>query len=102
MEEIATDSGGAAPCRHEATSPLTQAYGRAFFDAMGPLSDSSAASLAPTIIDLTKCQSVVDVGSGDGAWLERFSALHVSDFLGVDGPHVDPNRLKIPPKNFVA
>jgi SAM-dependent methyltransferase len=46
--------------------------------------------------------SVIDVGCGSGAWLKVFREHGVVDVVGVDGPHVRPESLRIPPDCFVG
>jgi SAM-dependent methyltransferase len=54
------------------------------------------------VIERFRPASVVDVGCGSGAWLKVFREHGVRDVLGVDGPHVRPESLRIPQENFVA
>jgi SAM-dependent methyltransferase len=46
--------------------------------------------------------SVVDVGCGSGAWLRVFREHGVEDVVGVDGPHVRADSLRIPAERFIA
>ena len=101
MQPTRPSVGNGAPGESSGTAHLAQTYAGAFFDSMGPLSAGSAERLVPLLIELTGCQSVVDVGCGDGAWLKCFSGLAIGDYLGIDGPHVGQERLKIPKERFV-
>lgn len=56
----------------------------------------------PLVIERFRPASVVDVGCGSGAWLAVFREHGVTDVLGVDGPHVRPESLRIPPEAFLA
>ncbi len=56
----------------------------------------------PLLIERFRPASVVDVGCGSGAWLKVFREHGVGDVVGVDGPHVPRESLRIPPENFVA
>jgi SAM-dependent methyltransferase len=53
-------------------------------------------------MELLEPKSVVDVGCGHGIWLSVFKQLGVADVLGIDGEHVDRERLSIPLEQFVA
>src|SRR5215211_4940330 len=62
----------------------------------------SARAVVPMLIELVRPSSVVDLGCGTGAWLEAFAENGVEDVVGVDGPHIDRARLRIPQERFVA
>lgn len=78
-------------------------YDAAFYDeVVNEGSTRSARVVVPRVLDLMggPCR-VVDVGCGEGAWLAEFARLGC-DVTGVDGAHVQPERLLIPPERFVA
>jgi len=78
-------------------------YGEAFQAAIAPGSRRSADIVVPLVIDeIGPVRSVIDLGCGTGAWLAAFQAAGATDILGIDGPHVDPHLLRIPPENFLA
>jgi SAM-dependent methyltransferase len=77
-------------------------YDSGFFDYHEEPVRRSAQNMVPTLVDLFKPQSVVDVGCGTGIWLATFKAFGVEEVLGVDGPWVPRARLKIPPDRFVS
>jgi hypothetical protein len=56
----------------------------------------------PLVVERFRPESVVDIGCGAGAWLKVFREHGVLDTLGVDGPHVRPESLRIPPETFVS
>jgi SAM-dependent methyltransferase len=58
--------------------------------------------IVPIIIELFHPASVIDVGCGNGSWLNVFLANGVEDVLGVDGPYVKKENLLISPENFSA
>jgi SAM-dependent methyltransferase len=59
-------------------------------------SHRSALAIAPIVLELApETRSIVDIGCGVGTFLEVFEAQGIADYLGVDGPHVDPAQLRI-------
>lgn len=74
----------------------------AYFAWQGASAERSARAVVPLLIDRFRPASVVDVGCGSGAWLKVFGEHGVDDVLGVDGPHVRPESLRIPQERFVA
>jgi SAM-dependent methyltransferase len=77
-------------------------YSENFFSSHQAGSASSAARVAPLILELTGARSVIDVGCGIGTWLAEFVKLGVTDVQGVDGPWVKPEQLLIPRERFAA
>jgi SAM-dependent methyltransferase len=75
-------------------------YDRRFFDDITGDSRRSAREVLPVLFEHYRPASVVDVGCGRGAWLTVFKELGVDDFLGVDGPYVDPGDLEIEAERF--
>lgn len=67
-----------------------------FYAPISNRSRQSASVVVPLVIGLVKPSSVVDVGRGDGTWLQVFRGYGVSDVLGVDGYPVNEGILKIP------
>jgi SAM-dependent methyltransferase len=61
----------------------------------------SAEVILPIIIDLIEPKSVVDVGSGVGAWLSYFYKRGITDITGIDGSWVKEEELLIPKDKFV-
>src|SRR4051812_47717295 len=58
-------------------------------------SGRSAEAFVPLLIDLLHPKSVVDFGCGAGSWLAAFEDRGIHDVLGVDGPHLDRQYLRI-------
>ncbi|HEY1206222.1 MAG: class I SAM-dependent methyltransferase [Bryobacteraceae bacterium] len=54
------------------------------------------------VLETVPARSVVDVGCGVGTWGKQFIDNGVAEFTGIDGPHVDPELLKIPAQWFIA
>lgn len=74
-------------------------YNKNFYDERGD-STKSAKEIVPHILSLTKAQSVVDIGCGNGAFLKVFSDLGVKNYLGIDGDWVKKEYLLIPKTKF--
>lgn len=60
----------------------------------------SARVVVPVLVDLLRPQSVIDVGCGEGWWLSVFQEHGVSTVTGIDGSHIDTDRLLIPQSSF--
>jgi len=79
----------------------------AYFDAdyfawQGDSAERSAHAVVPLVMQRFRPASVVDVGCGAGAWLRVFREHGVDDVVGIDGPHVRADSLRIPPELFLA
>jgi SAM-dependent methyltransferase len=57
--------------------------------------------VVPIILDLVKPSSVLDIGCGIGTWLKVFEENGITDYLGVDGAHVNRKLLKVPDSKFI-
>lgn len=79
---------------------MTSPYDDEFYASINQGSTASARVVLPLLLDLLPVQSVVDFGCGQGAWLEVWRELGVTDRIGVDGEYVDPDALLIPPELF--
>lgn len=75
-------------------------YDQRFYDVQSGPSASGAEAVVPMIMRWLAPSSVVDFGCGLGTWLEKFSAAGVGDILGIDGDHVDLERLRIDSHRF--
>jgi len=80
----------------------TPTYGSGFYSRIADGSMLSARQVVPTLMELLKPTSVVDVGCGTGAWLSAFRENGVTDIFGVDGDYVDRKVLLIPQEGFRA
>jgi SAM-dependent methyltransferase len=83
-------------------SELGQTYDTDFYDDLSNEVRASAEVIVPLVVELLRPQSVLDVGCGRGTWLRVFQRHGVTRVLGVDGPHVSPADLEIPPEAFVS
>ncbi len=75
-------------------------YDSRFFRDLTEGSASSASVIAPLAAEWLKPRSVLDVGCGEGAWLEAFRCCGVRDVFGVDGCYVDRAKLLIEETDF--
>ena len=65
-----------------------------------PSSDASARAVMARVIGLTGARSVVDVGSGTGAWSLACRDLGVPEVVGVDGAYVATEH-RVHPTSFI-
>lgn len=70
-------------------------YDDAFFDSHEEVALASARAAVPLLLEIIQPASVIDVGCGRGAWLKAFGEHGVAALRGVDGPHVNQDRLLI-------
>lgn len=77
-------------------------FDTAYFSWQGDSAERSARVVVPRVIERLRPASVVDVGCGSGAWLKVFQDLGVADVVGVDGPYIRPESLRITPEEFVG
>lgn len=75
-------------------------YGETFYQWINATARNSARVVLPIVVEQVKPTSVVDVGCGQGAWLEHWTELGVDDVYGIDGCHVDTAHLLIPLERF--
>lgn len=75
---------------------MTATYSAEFYRDLDQTSGPSAGRVLPLVLSLLPVRSAVDVGCGDGSWLAALSALGVDDVMGVEGPWISPQQLKIP------
>lgn len=75
-------------------------YDRQFYRDLDTTAQTSAREIVPLLLELFAVRSVVDVGCGDGGWLAVFRASGVDEILGVDGPWIDDDLLKIDRARF--
>lgn len=81
---------------------LAQPYQEEFFDGFAEIAAASAKAVVPTVMELVRPRSVVDVGCGLGFWLREFGAAGVAELQGFDGDWVRPEKLVIPAANFAS
>lgn len=77
-------------------------YDDAFYQRFIAGSLSSARAVLPEVLRIVEPESVADVGCGLGAWLRVSKELGIAHVRGIDGRHVDRERLLIEPAEFTA
>ncbi|MDO9353070.1 MAG: class I SAM-dependent methyltransferase [Solirubrobacteraceae bacterium] len=76
-------------------------YDANFYDSSATdLGHTSAAAVAAEVSKYVTPKSFVDLGCGNGGWTKAFAALGIEDYLGIDGPWVQPEWLDIPVEHF--
>ena len=85
-----------------ARNALGSEYDHSFFDDEDREGSESAPAIISALLELISARSVLDVGCGTGSFLAAFRDHGVDDIRGVDGDHVDRQRLRIDPENFTA
>ena len=80
----------------------THVYSADFYDYIDAGSRASARVVAGLILGEMKVASLLDVGSGHGAWAAEWLKTGVADVVAVDGDYVARDQLAIPPERFVA
>lgn len=77
-------------------------YSTDFYDYIDAGSRASAAVVARLLLGEMKLSSLLDVGSGHGAWAAEWIKAGVGDVVAVDGDYVRRDQLAIPADKFVA
>lgn len=75
-------------------------YKTEFYEYINAGSLSSARVVCPLLVRWLKPSSVLDVGSGAGAWCKVWGESGVPEVLAVDGDYVDRKALLIPESSF--
>lgn len=79
---------------------MAHVYSDTFFDYIDAGARASARALIGHLQPLLGVGSVVDFGSGRGAWLAEWQTAGVDDICGLDGDYVDRDHLAIPADKF--
>lgn len=77
-------------------------YSSDFYDYIDSGSRASARTVASLLIEQLEIGSLLDVGSGHGAWGAEWLKAGVEDVIAVDGHYVDVAQLAIPVSTFVS
>jgi SAM-dependent methyltransferase len=77
-------------------------YSTDFFDYIDSGSRASARVISQLLLGEMKIKSLLDVGSGHGAWAAEWLNAGVPKVTAVDGDYVKADQLAIPAENFIA
>ena len=77
-------------------------YSADFYDYIDAGSRASARAVSELLLGEMKIKSLLDVGSGHGAWAAEWHKAGVKDVVAVDGDYVNRDQLAIPAEMFVA
>ncbi len=67
-------------------------YSRTFYDVIRSGAISSAGAVVPRLFELVQPARVIDVGCGEGHWLDAFAELG-AEVIGLDGSYVTSSTL---------
>lgn len=76
-------------------------YTANFYHDLTETSEPSAKIVWPMVLELAPIASAIDIGCGNGSWLKALKTFGVQDVLGVDGPWISPEQVKLAPEEFV-
>jgi hypothetical protein len=77
-------------------------YSSEFFDYIDSGSRASAQIVSDLLLRQIRIGSLLDVGSGHGAWAAEWIRAGVKDVVAVDGDYVKTSQLAIPRDKFLA
>lgn len=77
-------------------------YSSDFYNYIDVGSRASAKIIIPSILEEITANSLLDIGSGHGAWAAEWMAAGLNDLLAIDGNYVSPKQLCIPLSHFRA
>src|SRR5688572_31594741 len=77
-------------------------YSSDFFDYIDVGSRASARKVANLLLREMTVGSLLDVGSGHGAWAAEWLLAGVGEVIAVDGDYVQPEQLAIDKSRFIA
>jgi cyclopropane fatty-acyl-phospholipid synthase-like methyltransferase len=63
-------------------------YDIKFFENLEKTAFDSSQKIVPLVLKLYKTQSVIDVGCGNGVWLNTFEKFGIKEYIGIDGEYV--------------
>ncbi len=81
---------------------MTHVYNDTFFDYINQSARASAKPMIALLFPKLQPQSVIDLGSGRGVWLDEWQQAGAQDVLAVDGDYVSRDQLAVVPEEFLA
>jgi hypothetical protein len=83
-------------------SIIYKSYNNDFYSEVTENAINNSRIIVPLVLKiLPPINSVVDFGCGEGAWLSVFLENGVKEILGIDGPWINKDKLKINRDNFI-
>src|SRR3954465_1830397 len=77
-------------------------YDASFFTGHQAGSLRSARRILPRVLEVVPAASALDVGCGNGTWLQALQELGITDLTGLDGEYVKPENFVGPREAFRA
>ncbi|SFS85678.1 hypothetical protein SAMN04488040_2123 [Sulfitobacter marinus] len=81
---------------------MSHVYSDTFFDYINQSARASAKPLIALLFPKLQPQSVIDLGSGRGVWMDEWQRAGAAEVLAVDGDYVSRDQLAVAPENFLA
>lgn len=81
---------------------MSHIYNDTFFDYINQSARASAKPMIALLFPKLAPQSVIDLGSGRGVWLDEWQKAGASDVLAVDGDYVNRDQLAVSLEDFLA
>jgi SAM-dependent methyltransferase len=63
-------------------------YDLNFFENLEKTAYDSSTKIVPLILDRFNPKSIIDIGCGNGIWLNTFEKFGINNYLGIDGDYV--------------
>jgi hypothetical protein len=84
------------------SSPANAYSAQYYQDNVNDAAMSSASQVIPFLIEQLAPKSMLELGAGAGNWSKAALEHGIPDVLAVDGAWVQPERLRVPPANFLS
>ena len=81
---------------------MAHIYSNQFYDYIEVGARTSAQVMIGVLRNWLNIKSVIDLGSGRGAWTDEWAKAGVTDVMAVDGDYVDRDQLAVPKDKFYA
>lgn len=75
-------------------------YNSTFYETISGASTNSAREILPPLLEVIRPRSMLELGSGSGAWTAVGLEYGIQDCIAVDGEWVKDSHLRIPPALF--
>lgn len=81
---------------------MSNLYTESWFDQQVIGSIAAAGKIVPFIMERYQPESIVEFGCGIGAWGKEFSEFKGVNYCGIDGSHVNGEKLLFPRRFFIS